>query len=546
METKEITNFGGRLTRIVNGDLNSGFANFTTSYGYNPFSKPGNLTWMRGPIDITSGTGITGLVVAGKTRFETRDQYVYVVDDAAKLIKIKVYSRGSPPGGNTLTASVLGSASLGGDNFESGASMEFFGQSERIYIGDLNGVRKIDFDGSGVASIVGSYYGNSGGGRPLKPFAGNLVFANGNTIGLISATGTVTSSVIGTGLGNLSSQLNPPLPIEYLVRDIDVTQDYNYINIAASTTPPDVSLLTAGDDASYGAIGDSALFRWNGVDQTITSGQQLPAGSISALHSYLDKELFFSSDFLGGTVGDGVNKILSLPGNKPPLPNATAVNGNFITWLTPEVNSAGTGINAAMYYWGSLDNENPQGLYRMFRYTPTLSNGYMYQTPFNIIPSGSYSNVYVNKTGVGVQAYGQHLISFYEVNSSTSSKKFLQFFITPLNDTVTSGEGVYETQIQLFSKKITTKQIRVYTEPTVTGNGFQIDLIGSDGSVLSGGTGTYSYTAGTDVTLLQGALERIDFNLTPTTYALGIRISNTGTKNMVIKKIEIDWTEQGK
>ena len=45
METIEITNFQGRLTRILNGELNSGFAKFTTSFGYDPFSKPMNLTW---------------------------------------------------------------------------------------------------------------------------------------------------------------------------------------------------------------------------------------------------------------------------------------------------------------------------------------------------------------------------------------------------------------------------------------------------------------------------------------------------------------------
>lgn len=549
VETIEVTNFSGRLTRVLNGDINSGFAKFTTSYGYNPFVKPGNLTWMRGPIDITTSapSAFTGLVVAGKQRFESRDQYVYMVDDAAKVYKFKVYSRGSPQGPTSPINSVIGTMSIAGSDFSSGAFMEFFGSIEKIYVGSLDDVKRVNFDGSGVASIAANYYGSSGGSRPLKPFAGNLTFANGNTIAVISATGTCTSSVIGTGLGNLSSQLNPPLPVEMLVRDIDVTIDGNYLNIAATTTPPDVTLTTAGDDASFGAIGDSALFKWNGTDQGVTAFQQLPSGTMSALHTYLDKEIFFSSDLFGGTLGDGINKILTLPNNKPPLPNSTAVNGNFITWVTPEVDSTGTTVNASMYYFGSLDQENAPGLYRLFRIAPTLASGFVYQTPFNLIPSGLYSTIYPDKTAVGVQAYGLHLFSTLELSSSTNSKKFFSFYITPINTNVIANEGVYETQTQLFGKRASIKQIRVYTEPTVSGNSFQLDCIGSDGAVITNGSFTYTYAAGTDVTKLQGALERINFNpSTMDTFALGLRLSNLGTKNMTIKKIEIDWSLAGK
>ena len=46
MTTLEINNLGGPLTRRNNGDINSGEARFETSWGYDPYSKPGNLTWM--------------------------------------------------------------------------------------------------------------------------------------------------------------------------------------------------------------------------------------------------------------------------------------------------------------------------------------------------------------------------------------------------------------------------------------------------------------------------------------------------------------------
>ncbi len=84
-------------------------------------------------------------------------------------------------------------------------------------------------------------------------------------------------------------------------------------------------------------------------------------------------------------------------------------------------------------------------------------------------------------------------------------------------------------------------------EPAVSGNGFQLDLIGSDGKVITNGTSTFTYALGTDPTFNQGALERYDFNpAMKDTYALGVRITNTGTTNMTINKVEIDYIQSGK
>ena len=132
------------------------------------------------------------------------------------------------------------------------------------------------------------------------------------------------------------------------------------------------------------------------------------------------------------------------------------------------------------------------------------------------------------------------------VNNSATQNFLLSFLTTP-SGSGTPQAGVYETQTQLFSKRIQIPQIRVYTEPTVTGNGFQLDLIGSDGNIISNGTFTYTFVAGSDVNTLQGALTRINFNPNiDAGYAVGVRITNTGTTNMTIKKVEIDWDQEGK
>lgn len=65
-----ITNFSGQLTRILNGDMNSGFAKYDTTHGNNIIGKPQNLSFMENARSI-KGSVITDLIVAQKTRVES-------------------------------------------------------------------------------------------------------------------------------------------------------------------------------------------------------------------------------------------------------------------------------------------------------------------------------------------------------------------------------------------------------------------------------------------------------------------------------------------
>lgn len=540
-ETIEITNFGGRLTRKLNGDLNSGFAKFNSSWGYDPFSKPDNLTWLEQPASILSST--TEMIVAAKPRFSGNVQKIYTVGTLGKLTVVQPNSIGAPNNPNLDTASVVGTVASGSPTFNYGASMDFFGVTEKIYVGADNQINSINFDGSGD-TVVGSAGNYTATGHSLKQFVGSLAFGNGNTIGLVGSTGTVTSSVIGTGQGNLYSQLNPPLGVETIIHDIDTSKDGNYLMLTASniTNEP---IATVNNDTLNAASSDGYLYSWNGSDATTTAFNSIPSYAVTALQTYLAGNIFFSNDSFGASLSDGTNKLLTLPNNKSPLPNGTLINGNFVCWVTTELTTDGSMV-ASMYYFGSLDRENPAGLYRVMRYASQLSSGFIYQAPLNILTNNKYTTINNTKTAVSVFGYGKHYFSVWDLNSTTNNYRLLRFLITPTG-TGTPQSGVYETQTQIFSKKITVKAIRVYTEPCVTGNGFQIDFVGGDGSVITNGTFNYSFAAGTDPTLLQGALERIDF--TPAmkgTFALGARITNTGTTNMTIKKIEIDWAYSGK
>lgn len=552
IKTIEITNFTGRLTRIINGDMNSGFAKFATSFGYDPFSKPGNLTWFENYQTIS---GVTDLILSAKTRWigET-NPVVYAIGSKGNLYKIQVSSVTDP---QVHTASIIGSVKSGTPTFQKGASMEFFGSTEKIYIGSDSQVNAINFDGSAEVIIGNPANYAVNVYRPLKPFAGKLAFGNGPTIGVIDATGTVSSSVIGvsSAVGNIYSQLNPALGVEMRVRDLDVSPDNTYLLITASSADyENISTLSTPNMVNT-IPAQGIVAGWNGSDVTVTTAQNLPQNLVSALQSYLIKNMFFIADSFGAGLSDGVKKILTLPNNKAPLPNATGVNGNFIFWSAPErLPFGGTNTNPtlfnSMFYYGQLDQETPIGLWRIMKTQGQLFGGGVVQIPVNLLASLSYSDMNTVQSSVITAGYGTHYFSTLDASNNaiqSGSVVTLNRINVPPTGIGNAATGSYETQNQLFSKKIGITQIRVYCEPTVTNNRFQIEIIGGDGNTIDNGTFTYQYGDITDPGTGSASVERINFNPdTKTLFSCGLRINNLGTKNIVIRKIEIDYTDSGK
>lgn len=575
INTIEITNFGGRLTRILNGDLNSGFANFVSSFGYDPFSKPNNLTWLEQPTDITPQTANV-LLLSGFATAEGGQPYVYALGtgsvigtggagtiQSGTLLKIQPNTASNPN-----VDSVVGIASVGGDTYNYGGSIQPYnyravstsGASSTvgvIFVGGDNQVRKINSDGSGETSVIGSnqlagYVQNVY--RPLQPFQGLLLFGNGPTFGAIDSTNTVISPV--TNPGSIYSAISPQLPTGSFITDLTVSKDGNYLNITASGTGNiQPTSFTVNITEQVNAT-NSALYQWNGSGNglgtgAITTVTNLGSFSTSAVQAYLGNDYLFSNDSFGASISNGIQKILTLPNNTSPFPGSIAVNGNFLTFLVPEFDPVGNRIVASLFYFGNLDGENQPGLWRVMKYITQLPGGFIVQTPFNMLVNNKGTLVNNTASSILTIGYGKHYLSTYSAASASATQyQIFRFLITPTGTGI-SQFGQYETQTQLFSKRITVKQIRVYTEATQANNSFAINFIGSDGNVITnainGGTFLYTFAAGSDPTLLQGSLERIDFNPEmKDVYALGIRITNVGTKNMTIKKIEVDYTESGK
>lgn len=534
---------------MLNGDLNSGFAKFSPSFGYDPFSKPMNLTWLETP---TSVAGIQDLPQAGKVLGASLSgPNVHVIDQTGHWYQIT-----SSTTTNANLNSVISVASVATQGYLFGTSMEFYGsvvgqdqagnRLGKLYVGGDSAVKRINPDGS-AEETVGSgagYFPNVY--RPLKQFIGDLVFGNGNTIGLIDSTGTVTSSIISTGLNSgIYSELNPALGTTARVLDLEVTPSNDYIVMAASDIVQEERLDSTGYDIveTFGSQGGK-LALWNGTDATVTAATSVPTYLLSAIETYFRNNSFFAADSFGAAFNDGNGKLITLPDNKAPLPNAVCANGNFMTWANPE--NVGTGRYLSFYYYGSLDQENPPGMYRLLRWATTQSNGFVSKVPLNLLVSNKYTTVNTAQTALVTYGYGKHYIGLNSANSGGLQNYLLSFLVTPTGTGVPQ-QGVYETQTELFSKRIGIGQVRIYTEPTVVGNAFKLELVGADGSLIPNGTFTYNYGEVADPQSGSLALERINYNPDcKTQYSLGLRITNLGSTNMTIKKIEIDYSLEGK
>lgn len=491
------------------------------------------------------------MMLATKNRYEGIP-VVYGIGSTGNAYRIQTTSITNP---NLDSVLGIGSVTAGSETYNYGASIEFYGTPERMYVGGDKQVNALpissvitgEFAGDVVVGSPANYATSVT--RPLATFAGQLIFGNGPTIGAIGATNTVVSSVIGMSIGstgttkNIYSQINPPLPPELTVKDLDVSPNFDYLFMTSAELQSE-DLLTISADRQTASSSNSNVSKWNGSDVAITAGTSIPGLSVGALQTYLQNNLLFSNDPFGMALSTDQQKKLTLQNNKVPFRNATGVNGNFVFWTCPEI-VGGSSIMGSMYYFGSLDQENPSGLYRLMRYSTALANGYVYQIPLNTLVNNKYETVNNAITSVASFGYGKHYFSTMEINNSTTQYKLNRFLIT--SDGSAPQSGVYETQTQLFSKRINPTEVRVYTEPTKAGNGFKLEMIGADGTVTPNGMFTYNFGDIIDPQSGSTTLERINFSpSTKTQYSLGIRLTNTGTTNMTIKKVEIDYEEQGR
>jgi hypothetical protein len=207
-------------------------------------------------------------------------------------------------------------------------------------------------------------------------------------------------------------------------------------------------------------------------------------------------------------------------------------------------------LQGYMLMWGSNDFEvgHPLGFWSPFFVVAQAPETDIIRIPAVISVSntgfGSSSNGYMNSL------FGTSKVYFSTLETSAAPTTKYRFYKWNINTSALQSpsgteaifQGVYQTQSQIFSEKITVKQVRIYGEPWVANNSFQIDLIGSSNTPIT--NGSHVFTSGS--TLVVGDdFAWWDPEMAPT-YALGLSITNLGSQNHTINKIEIDYTIGGR
>lgn len=534
IKTLVIDNFKGQLTSYESGDINSGRSLIAVCSGQNPFLKPGSLTWNEAPVQIDSaGSVITDLILAGKERVESGILYVYAIGHTGRLYKIQVNdpTTFNPDYDNPVLLTTLTS---GTPTFTRGAFIDFFGTTEKIYIGHDKGVTNVNFDGTGEAVVGAAVSWTQTVPRPLKQFVGNLYAGNGTNIAEIIQAGTVSTY----------TKLSPSFPNNTQVRDIDLSVEGNYIDIIVSRLSL-FDVTSATQETISTANSESYIFKWNGTDVGYTAFSTFPTFSLDANTLFQNYQYTFGKDQFGTAVYNPTEKLFAIPESPGIMPNAISSTANLLTVMSPlYFNSV---LEADMYCWGSFDFEigQPPGVWDLFFVNATSPETDIVRVPLQLPVSntglGSSSN------GYSGSLYGSSKIYFSTLETSSAPTTKYRFYkwrpVTSPQVAVGTvlTDAIYQTQTQIFSKKITIKQVRVYGEPWVANNAFEIDLCGSDLNPIT--NGTYTFTAGSNLTIGD------DFawwtpDIAPT-YALGIAVINKGTANHVINKIEIDYNIGG-
>lgn len=529
-----IDNFQGRLSRYREGELNSGYAKYATTHGNNPFTTPGNLTWFEEvqQIDPTNQT-IIDLIVAMRPRLENGITYVYAIGHLGRLYKIQVNDP-TTYNPNYDHAVFLTTLAINSPTFKYGGSIQFFGATEKLYIGHDKGVTSINFDGSGEAfvGVVGTWTQNVP--RPAADFVGSLFYGNGTNIAQIDSTATVSTY----------TRLTPAFPIGTQVRDIDVSPDGNYLQITVSRVPQ-ADMTTTTQDTSSLSSGDSYLFQWPGSTDGYTAYTPFNSYSVNSNISFGEFGYTVGYDQDGAAIYSGSRKIVSLQNFHSPNYASMFSTGNMLGFSAPEAFAASQGgdqLFASLLEYGAYDEEIPTGLYRFFVLGATGGATDIIQVPAcTIVSNLLYGSSTAGYTGSRVGS-SKVYFSTFEIPSNPSTAWKLYKFLTVPTGLGKAYKGQYETQNQLFSKKVQVKEVRIYTEPLQTGVDFALNLIGSSGQLIL--NGDKEFAVGTNVDTDQDYLWW-NPQIAPT-YSLGLQIQNLGDTNFVINKIEVDYASGGK
>jgi hypothetical protein len=546
LKTLEINKFGGNLTRFRDGDINSGMANYYTSWGYDTFQRSGTLSFDQAPYSVGSGV-ITDCVMDMKVRIENNNIcYVYALGSTGRIYKIQVNNPGVTP---DYDNAVLFYTLVNNQTFHYGASLNIFNLTgnEGIYIGCDQGVTSLAWAG-GFGSIASETVITTTAGTwtPTVPrqgiqFNGNVYYTNGSNLCIMTGAGTVNGQALATGFPN-----------NVQARSISSTADGRYIVTACGRTPLG-DMLSVSPDIGNICATNSSLYYWNGTDNNYTSSTTFPSFTISTYYTFSSNEYVFGNQ-IGGpmlaspTSNSGGGTVLEvLEYENIPLPNAIGSSGDFMGWGSTGFSLTTGQLYAVLDLYGTLDQHTPVGMYRQLVMYSSLTGGDVIRIPaYSAVSSWNFTGITQGYTSIVPfqnDGTGKTYFSTIEYNGSTTKYGFYAFK-NVLDFQQAAGPGVYETQHQPFSKKVKITEVRVYLEypgAEVSLVAFTIDLIAIDGSVIPGGSNTFSSSNQLTST---GDVVKYNPNHAPQS-TIGVRITNVGAVSPFIHRIELDWEPMG-
>ncbi|MDE2079702.1 MAG: hypothetical protein KGI73_04975, partial [Patescibacteria group bacterium] len=427
------------VSRRANGKLNSGYSKYSTSWGIDPFTKPGALGWQEQLTVIDSGhSTITDLIVQMKARVESGTPYAYSADYAGNVYKHTLSS--------DAVSAIITSSGL---TLNYGGGLDFFNLStEKLFIGHDAGVKYFAFDGTGGTAITSGVTWVSNVPRPLKAWQNYIYAANDNQLVQINSSGTVTNADI----------LNGSLPQDYHIIDLDNSADGVYLKILITRTPA-VTLKTTDPTNNAAAI-DFQVVYWNGTDEFITAQEFYYSMGASALHTFGQTALIFGQDFLGGLVRDENQKIASLPLTTAPRPACTDSSGDLALFAC--LDYMGSKQKLSIFAVGTTDEFTNKGIWRLHQQAAQVS------TMTDVATVACFKMVQNSIYGTSLNASqpltnSKFYVSCYEVKSGGNGYNLYKGTLTP-QGTGTPMLGVFETETEIFPQSVQFGVARVYFE----------------------------------------------------------------------------------
>ena len=546
MALYQVNNFAGTMTRNKRGALNSGRSRMGKTTSVDPFSDTSVLRFNETPtkLDPTHSV-VTDVIVGFAPNVESGTLYQYAIDRSGNLYKINTTTDAV----SLVTSSLAITLKYGGGIKMIRATPS--SPATKIAIAHDNGFLYCNIDGTSPTSPSLLASGNyqtwvANSPHPISDeFAGYIYIGNGNALAqfYIGSLAFTSNAILNDSSGNSS------IPQTTTILGLEVDGEGRYMRIVITTSTNFQDVITT-DPTSLYQVPLSRVLYWNGIDQTYDSFDPFSQTNTTSSFSYLGIDITFGQDWYGAGIFEEstgtTQKIFSHKNFRPPLPGAFSASGSMAFFGAPYLSTTYSGgafsttWQAGLFAYGFLDSTDEADLCNLLSIAPSGGS-----TQTMTVGAVCIAQNYATKSDQTTLANSKFYVSTYESGTSSAANLY-SCNVTPGSGTPTTG--IYETEIEQFTLPQRITRLLVTSQVTQSGVSFRIDLVDTDSSIPA--NFNYTYTAGTDITQLQGAIENMEWSgaglSVKNLNGLGIRITQLGTQQPNIISVLVETTDVDK